>query len=216
VSYPAPQYLDPPAPVWPVVQEKRRTGVEALVAFGVAVLVAALGFPLGWLWSRVAPHAPAVMTPDGAAYATPNQEQLIADEGWYVFLTFLAGLVLATLAWVLLRRYRGVPVLLGLGVGGVVGGVLTYWTGHHIGLAHARELVRNAPVGMHFALPVNLRVQQLGLWHGWLPYARGDVLFLAITAVLLYALFAGFSPYPTLRPWRGGEFRGGELSSDYQ
>jgi hypothetical protein len=210
VTYPAPPYLDPPAPVWPVVQEKRRAGADALVALGVALVVAGLGFPLGWLWSTLAPHAVAVMTPDGAAYAAPNQEQLIGDEGWYVFLTFLAGLVLAVLTWVLLRRYRGVLVLLGLGVGGVVAGVLTYWTGHRIGLTHARELVQNAPVGMRFPLPVNLRVQQLGLWHGWLPYARGDVLFLAITAVLLYALFAGFSPYPTLRPARRGE-----VSSDW-
>ena len=90
-------------------------------------------------------------------------------------------------------------------------GVLTYWTGHHIGLSHARYLVNNAPVGTHFTLPVTLRVEQLGLWHGWLPYARGDVLFLAIAAVLVYALLAGFSAYPSLTTPRGGM----QFNSDY-
>jgi hypothetical protein len=103
-----------------------------------------------------------------------------------------------------------VPVLLALAAGGVVGGVLTYWTGHRIGLIRARELIRSAPVGDRFPLPVTLRVQQLGLWHGWLPYARGDVLFLGIAAALLYALLAGFSAYPTLRRPRLDQ-----VSSDY-
>jgi hypothetical protein len=190
--------------------EPKRTGREILFALAVAVVIAALGFPLGWLWSHLAPHSPAVMTVDGAAYATPNQEQIIGDEGWYVLLTAAAGLVLAVGVWVGLRRYRGVFVLLGLGVGSVAAGVLTYWTGHRIGLAHARDLIAHAPVGAHFSLPVTLRVQQLGLWHGWLPYARGDVLFLAMVAVLTYALLAGFSRYESLRPSRLPGF-----SSDY-
>jgi hypothetical protein len=200
---------EPLAYPWPVPARDRLTGWEVLVALGLAVLVAALGFPLGWLWSGVAPHAPALMTADGPVYEKPNQEQLIAAEGWYVLLTFLTGAALAILAWALLRRYRGVLVLLALGVGGVAGGVLAYWTGHRIGLAHARNLLAHAPVGTHFTLPVNLRVQHVGLWHGWLPYARGDVLFLAISVVLVYALLAGFSAYPSLRPPRG------DLSSDY-
>ena len=80
-------------------------------------------------------------------------------------------------------------------------------------IAVAQELepraYSNAPVGTHFQLPVNLRVQQVGLWHGWLPYARGDVLFLAIAAVLSYALLAGFSAYPSLRPPRKGQVSSG-------
>ncbi len=222
VTPPPPRYADLPAPPpspaspspavqpWPPAGRDRITFREVLAGLGLAVVVALLGFPLGWLWSAVAPHATAVMTGDGAAYARPNQEQLIGAEGWYVFLTTLAGLVLAVLAWLVLRRFRGMLVLLGLGAGGVVSGVLAYWTGHRIGLTHARELIRNAPVGAHFTLPVSLRVQQVGLWHGWLPYARGDVLFLAVMAVLVYALLAGFSPYQSLRPPRAEDF-----SSDY-
>src|SRR5262249_24442861 len=184
-------------------QGRRYTG-EALVALGVAGMVALLGFPLGMLWSAVAPHVPAVMTPDGPVYAQPDGEQPIGAEGTYVFLTAGAGLVLAVLAWVLLRRYRGLAVLLGLVLGGVGAGVLTWWYGHRIGR-------HSAPVGAHFDAAVNLRVRQVGLWHHWLPYARGDVLFLAIAAILMYVLLAGFSPYPGLRRPTEAEVRAAQI-----
>jgi hypothetical protein len=195
-------YGPAPVPAYPVAPAGRERAwvPEALVGLGLAVVVAALGFPLGWLWSKIAPHAPAVITPDGPAYAAPNQEQLIGDEGWYVFLAVGAGIVVAVLAWLLLRRYRGVGVVLGLAAGGTVAGVLTFWTGHHIGLARARDLVEHGPVGTRFLLPVNLRVEQLGLWHGWVPYVRGDLFCLAITAVIVYVLIIAFSAYPDLRP----------------
>jgi hypothetical protein len=163
-----------------------------LVALGVAVVVALLGFPLGALWSALAPHIPAIMTEDGPVYEHPDGEQPIGAEGTYVFLTLGTGLVVAILAWLLLRRYRGPGVLLGLGLGGVAAGVLTWWFGHGIGR-------RTAPLGAHFQAAVNLRVRQVGLWHHWLPYARGDVLYLALAAILMYVLLAGFSPYPSLR-----------------
>jgi hypothetical protein len=184
-------------------REPRQRLVEVLVALAAGVVVATLGFPLGLLWSALAPHAPALMTNDGAVYAEPEAEYLVGAEGWYVFLTVGAGVVVALLAWALLRRYRGVFVLLALGLGGVGAGVLAFWYGHRQGYAHAKDLVAHAAPGTHFSLPVNLRVGQFGLWHHWLPYARGDVLFLAIAAVLVYLLLAGFSPYPSLRRPRG-------------
>jgi hypothetical protein len=190
------------SPVTPPVQQGRLL-VEVLVALVAGAVVAALGFPLGLLWSVLAPHAPALMTTEGAVYAEPEAEYLVGAEGWYVFLTLGTGIVVAVLAWALLRRYRGVPVLLALGLGGVGAGVLAFWYGHKQGYAHAKDLVAHAAPGTHFSLPVNLRVGSFGLWHHWLPYARGDVLFLAIAAVLVYVLLAGFSPYPSLRRPRG-------------
>jgi len=163
-----------------------------VVALAVAVGVGLLGFPLGALWNLLAPHIPAVMTDEGPVYADPNGEQPIGVEGTYVFITLGTGIVLAILAWALLRRYRGVAVLLGLAVGGVGGGWLTWWYGHSLGRT-------SAPVGTRFPAPVNLRVKEIGLWHHWLPYVRGDLLFLAFAAILTYVLLAGFSPYPSLR-----------------
>jgi hypothetical protein len=172
---------------------------EGLSALGIAAWLTVLGFPLGWLWSAVAPWTPVQMTPDGGVLAQPEQEQMIADEGWYLLITVVAGLVIAALAWALLRRYRGAFMMVGLAVGGGFGGVLTWWFGHNLGLDHFRDLLQHAPNGANFGAPVNLRVQQVGLWHGWLPYARGDVLALAIAATALYLLLTGFSSYPSLR-----------------
>ncbi len=184
----------PPFPHEPLVQTR-----ELLFALGVAVVVALSGFPLGWLWSAIAPWTPVQMVPDGAVLSQPEQEQMIADEGWYLFLTVLAGVLVAGLVWALLRRYRGVPMVVGLALGGVVGGSLAAWFGHHIGYAHFRQLALHAPVGTNFLAPVNLRVKQVGWWHGFLPYARGDVLAMAIAALVVYLLLAAFSSYPSLR-----------------
>jgi hypothetical protein len=173
-----------------------------LVALGAAIAVAALGFPLGWLWSSVAPWTPVLKTTGRSVLAQPEQEQMIADEGWYVFLTLGAGVLVAVLAWVLLRRYRGVPMMIALALGAAGGGVLTWWFGHSIGLDHFRYLDRNAAVGTAFTVPVDLRVKQVGLWHGWLPYARGDVLLFALATTVIYVLLAGFSAYPSLRGTR--------------
>jgi hypothetical protein len=172
---------------------------EVLAALGVAAFLALAGFPLGWLWSAVAPHTPVQMISDGPVLSQPEQEQMIADEGWYLFLTVLAGVLVAALAWAFLRRYRGVPMVLGLAIGGVIGGAITAWFGHSIGYAHFRELATKAPVGTHFLAPVNLRVKQIGWWHHVVPYARGDVLAMAIAALVIYLLLAGFSAYPSLR-----------------
>jgi hypothetical protein len=184
----------PPFPHEPLVRVR-----ELIAALGVAVVLALAGFPLGWLWSAVAPRTPVQMIADGAVLSQPEQEQMIADEGWYVFLTVLAGVLVAALAWAFLRRYRGVPMVAGLALGGVVGGSIAAWFGHHIGYAHFRELVAHAPVGTSFLAPVSLRVKSVGWWHHVLPYARGDVLSMAIAALLVYLLLAAFSAYPSLR-----------------
>jgi hypothetical protein len=184
----------PPFPHEPLVRSR-----ELILALGVAVVVALSGFPLGWLWSAVAPKTPVQMVADGAVLSQPEQEQMIADEGWYLFLTVLAGVLAAGLVWALLRRYRGVPMVVGLALGGVVGGSLAAWFGHHIGYAHFRQLALHAPIGTNFLAPVNLRVKQVGFWHGFLPYARGDVLAMAIAAMVVYLLLAAFSSYPSLR-----------------
>ncbi len=186
-----------PAPPFP--RSEWAVGIrEIFAALGVALVLALAGFPLAWLWASVAPHVPVQMTSDGAILSQPEQEQMIAGEGTYVFITVGAGLLVAALAWALLRRYRGYPMALGLGVGGVVGGSITAWFGHQIGLAHFRDLLAHAPVGTNFLAPVNLRVAQLGWWHG-LPYARGDALTMAITALVVYLLLATFSAYASLR-----------------
>ncbi|OLB65123.1 MAG: hypothetical protein AUI10_08225 [Actinobacteria bacterium 13_2_20CM_2_72_6] len=206
---PYPEQTAPDAPAYPPAP--RRSWVpEALVGLGVAVLVAGMGLGLGLLWWKIAPHPTKFIPYDGPAiWARPMDEYVVADENIYLFIMIGTGLVLAVLAWVLLRPFRGPIMLLALAVGGVGAGVLAYVTGYRIGNEHARYLLFHSPPGTYVKMPVDLRAQQVGLWHGWLPFARGDVLTLAVTAVLIYLLLAGFSAYPSLRPPRKGQVSSG-------
>jgi hypothetical protein len=174
------------------LERRRRRWWMPLVGLGVAFVVLWLGVPLGMLWNALAPHIPAIQTDQGAIYADPEGEQPVGAEGTFVFLMLGAGIVLAILAWLLLRRVRGVEVLLGLALGAAIAGGVAARVGHALG--H-----RSAPVGAHFDAAVRLRAGYVAFWHGWLPYARGDVLFLALAAVLTYVVLAGFSAYPSLR-----------------
>jgi hypothetical protein len=198
----APGY--PPLPADPAGPPPPKVSLWAELGVGLAVLVGVglLGFPLGWLWQRIAPHTPAVREVDGAYLTAPEAEHRIADEGWYLVLTVGLGLVLAIAVWVLLRRFRGPLVALGLTLGALASGIITWKFGHRFGYADARAII-DAPTwtgSTNFTLPVDLRAAEIGLWHGVLPYAKGDVLAMAITVVLIYVLLAGFSPYPALRP----------------
>jgi len=198
----APGY--PPLPLDPAGPPPPRVSLWAELSVGLAVLVVVglLGFPLGWLWQRIAPHTPAVREVDGAYLTAPEAEHRIADEGWYLVLTVGLGLILAIAAWILLRRFRGPVVALGLTLGALACGIITWKFGHRFGYAEARAII-DAPTwtgSTNFTLPVDLRAAKIGLWRGILPYAKGDVLAMAITVVLVYILLAGFSPYPALRP----------------
>jgi hypothetical protein len=180
---------------------RRPLGAEFAVGGIVLLVVALLGLPLGWLWQLVAPHTPAVREPDGAYLTDAEGEHRIADEGWYLLLSVGLGVLLVIVAWTVLRRYRGPIMLLALTLGAVACGIITWKFGHHFGLAHARALI-NAPTWTgttNFVLPVDLRAAKIGLWQGWLPFAKGDVLAMPITVLLAYLLCVGFSPYPSLR-----------------
>lgn len=195
-GYP-PLPADPAGPV-----ERVSRWAEAGVGLAVLVVVGALGFPMGWLWQAIAPHTPAVREADGAYLTVPEAEHRIADEGWYLILMIALGLVVAVVAWIVLRRFRGPALIVGLTLGAVACGIVTWKFGHQFGYDHARRLIdaTNWTGGStDFVLPVDLRVAKIGLWHGWLPFARGDVLAMPITTLLLSLLLVGFSPYPALR-----------------
>lgn len=178
-----------------------------LVALAVAVVIAALGVPLGLLWSTVAPHLPVRMSADGPTLISPEPEQFIADEGWYVILGAAYGMLAAALAWALLRRYRGPVALVALVVGTTAAGIVAWKVGSGLGHAHYEYLKAHAPVGSVFGKPVALRVGTVPLL-GIGPGVPGDTLVAALVAAATYLLFTGFSVDPHLRPYR--EVSGGE------
>jgi hypothetical protein len=173
---------------------------SALVALGLAAVVAALGFPLGWLWSSISPWLPVQLSGGQAYYADPEGEQLAAQESWFMIITVAAGIILAVIVWFVLRRFRGAWTVLGLGIGSLVCGWLAWRFGHNIGRGHALDLIRHGKDGSIIKFPPNLRIKSgnnIAFWHH-IPYIGGDLVYMAVAAVAVYLLIAGFSASPSL------------------
>ena len=173
-----------------------RTGAVAGV---VAVVVAALGAPIGWLWAAIAPEVEMVKTQIGPYPIEPAPEGYVADDGWFVLLGASAGVLFGVLAWYLLRRHRGPLILVALVAGSIGGSVLAAWLGNRVGLADFRQLAAQAPLGARLFRPAQLRISDVGLWHGFLPRVRGVVLVQAFAAAAAYTTLAGFHAAPSLR-----------------
>lgn len=205
-STPAPDAAVPPA-VADSPRDVRWPGWRREVLVGLAVLVGAVasGPLLGLLWAAVGPRVQVRMTSQGPALVNPEPEQFIADEGWYLIITVAFAVIVTLVLWAVLQRYRGPVMLVALAAGFAGAGVLAWWVGSHLGLDHYHELLKHAPVGSRFAKPVGLRAQKVGLWSGWLPSARGDVLMAGVAATVTYVLLAGFASQPDLQRPRDGD-----------
>jgi hypothetical protein len=182
-------------------------GARLAAAAGLAVVVAALGFPLGWLWSSVAPWLPVEIMGGVGYYADPDGEQRAGAEGWFIVLSLGLGVVLAVATWFLLRRYRGSLTVAGLAVGTMVTGWLAYRFGHNIGRGHAYSVARHASDGTIVQFPPELRIKSPGdvaRWHGVVPYLGGDVLYVAVAAIFVYVLIAAMHTEPSLSIRRRG------------
>jgi hypothetical protein len=191
---PEPGPEPPPAP-----DQRRGLRAELLLTVGVAVVVAALGLPLGLLWRAVAPQVEFAVIDGGPVPVQQEPEGFVADDGTYILLTVGMGILVAIVVWLLLRRRRGPVLLVGLILGSIAGGVLTLWLGRHIGYAHYRDLVAHAPVGTHFRRPPDVRSARIGLWFGFLPKVQGAALLQAVAATTTYMMLASFHVEPDLR-----------------
>lgn len=190
--------IDQPELPEPSPPRRRSPGLEVLFGLVVAVVVAALGAPVGLLWSWVAPKVELVQTQYGPYPVDGEPEGYFADDGWFMIIGALAGVILAVVAWVVLRRYRGAVVLAGLVVGSAAGAALAAWLGNKIGYAHYLDLVERAPVGTHILRPVKVRAGEAGLLYGVVPWVRGALLIQAIVVAVVYTGLAGFHASPTL------------------
>jgi hypothetical protein len=185
----------------PVVEPPEPLGARIGAAAVLAAVLAGLGFPLGWLWSSVAPWLPVEIMGGVGYYADPDGEQRAGAEGWFIVLSLGLGVVLGVATWFALRRYRGSITLLGLAVGSVLTGWLAYRFGHNIGRGHAYALARHAKDGTIIQFPPELRIKSPGdvaRWHGFVPYIGGDVLYVAVAAVVIYVLITALHTSPTL------------------
>ncbi|MEV4731025.1 DUF2567 domain-containing protein [Saccharopolyspora sp. NPDC049426] len=114
--------LTPPSP-------KVVVKADLLPAISAISLIALLGLPMGWLWSRLAPPQESVLG-RGGTVSPLLVESYHEFDGIAIFtlLAFAAGLLTAAVLW-RIRGRRG-PVLL---IGGVLGSLVASWLGIQMG-----------------------------------------------------------------------------------
>jgi hypothetical protein len=162
----------------------RRTAVVAVSA-GIVVLV--LGGPLGLLWAWLAPSVPVIDTgANGIVVNDPSPEEYIAADGWFTVLGLAFGLLVAIVAWLVLRRDRGPFLLLGVVVGTLGAGYLVApWVGGLIGRSAYRHWQETATQGATYLAPPEV-------------HSVGPMLVPAFAAAIVLTLLAGWSNDPDL------------------
>ncbi|MFF2020409.1 hypothetical protein ACFVW2_01155 [Streptomyces sp. NPDC058171] len=153
----------------------------------ITVAVAAAGVLLGLLWLWLAPRVPLVSDADAVYLGDTEGEQAIGIDGTFTLLAIGFG-ALSALAVFLWRKRGGIPLVVALAVGSLLGGLLAWRLGVWLGptedvVAHAKEVGK----GVTFDAPLKLE-------------ALGTLLVWPVTALLLHlcltALFAPRDPDP--------------------
>jgi hypothetical protein len=180
---------DPPPPV----AAPRLVRRNLLTGLAAAVAVALFGAPLGLLWAAVAPGVPVTQTRNGPVLSEPQPEQFIAADGWFSALGLGFGVLAALAVWWGLRRGRGWVGLVAVALGAIGAALLAWWLGRQIGLSDYEQWRATAAVGQTSLRPPDLRAGMAGLFWGFLPVVRGDLLVPAFGAVVTYTLLAGWA-----------------------
>lgn len=159
---------------------------EGLIALGVALVIAALGVPVGLVWRAVSPQVELVRVGGSWYSVEESPEGYIADDGWFAVIGFGVGIAVALVVWFLLRKRRGPILLLAVTVGSLGGAALAAWLGQRIGLSAYHKEIASAISGTRL---------------GRLAEIRNDVVLLSQTlaAVATYTLLAAFHYSPTLQ-----------------
>lgn len=157
----------------------------------ITVAVALGGVLLGVLWWWLAPHVPLVgdvVNKRWIVYLADSEgEQAIGVDGTFTLLALAFGVVSA-LAVFLVRRRGGIPLVVALGVGGLLGSLLAWRLGVWLGpaqdvIAHAKKVGD----GVTFSAPLKLG-------------AKGALLAWSLAALVVHlgltALFGPRDPEP--------------------
>jgi hypothetical protein len=172
---------------------------QSAMALVVAVAIGALGFAVGLLWLAISPRVPIIKVEGGYQYAIPEPEQAVASDGWFLIIGVALGIVLGLVSWFLLRRYRGVGMLVAITVGSLLGAWAAWWLGHHMAIVDFNHLAAAAPVGTHLQAPIELAITNMDPHRWWFPGLTGVVVGQALAAAVVYTALAGFSGFETLR-----------------
>ncbi|MFE6225701.1 MULTISPECIES: hypothetical protein [unclassified Streptomyces] len=130
------------------------TRAEVVQGLVVTAASAVAGAVLGVLWLWLAPSVLLISDGKGVYLRNSEGEAAIGADGTFVLLALAFGAV-AGLVVFLARREGGVPLVLGLAAGGLLGSLLAWWLGTKLGptadvVAHAKavgpEVVFDAPL----------------------------------------------------------------------
>lgn len=132
----APEGVDAFVPLLAPPKPKVVVKADLLPAISAVSLIALLGVPLGWVWSRLAPPQGKLLGPGGSVEPLMAESYHAFDAiAIFALLAFAAGLLTSAVLW-RMRRRRG-PVLL---LGGVLGSLVASWLGISMGASFAAGL----------------------------------------------------------------------------
>ncbi|MGW1891985.1 AAA family ATPase [Streptomyces sp. NPDC002004] len=183
----------PPATgaVPPASYEEDGPGMRTELREGTVITVATAvgGALLGLLWLWLAPRVPLIADASAVYLKDTEGEQAIGVDGTFTVLAIGFGVVSGALVF-LLRRRGGVPLVVGLALGGLLGSLLAWrlgvWLGptHNV-VAHAKQVGK----GVTFDAPLELG-------------AKGALLAWPVAAMAVHlgltALFGPRDPEPEL------------------
>ncbi|MFD9094078.1 AAA family ATPase [Streptomyces collinus] len=185
----------------PYEQDGPGMKTEVREAVLITLAVALSGVLLGLLWWWLAPHVPLVgdqVDKSWVVYLKDTEgEQAIGVDGTFTLLSLAFGAVSAVGVF-LLRRRGGVPLVVALGLGGLLGAVLAWRLGVWLGptsdvIAHARAVGK----GVTFSAPLKLG-------------AKGALLAWPLAGLLVHlGLTALFGPRDPEVPYAGEAPRSG-------
>ncbi|MEU3398326.1 DUF2567 domain-containing protein [Streptomyces filamentosus] len=181
----------PPPPSHPGPAGDPITAAEVVQGLVVTAASAVAGALLGVLWVWLAPAVQLISDGEGVYLRDSEGEAAIGADGTFVLLALAFGAV-AGLVVFLVRRKGGVPLVVGLALGGVLGSLLAWWLGVRLGptadvVAHAKAVGPNVV----FDAPLKLRMGAAAML-AW-PLAA------TVLHLLLTAAFGPRDPEPG--PW---------------
>ncbi|MGW0707728.1 DUF2567 domain-containing protein [Streptomyces sp. NPDC002643] len=150
---------------------------EAAVLMVVMALVG--GVALGLLWWWLAPHVPLVSDGSAVYLKDTEGEQAVGVDGTFVLLALGIG-ALSGLVLFLVRRHGGVPLVVALTLGGLLGAALAWRLGVWLGPeADVAARAKEVGAGVTFSAPLKLGAK--GALLAW-PLA-GVLVHLGLTAL---------------------------------
>ncbi|MEU3478681.1 DUF2567 domain-containing protein [Streptomyces sp. NPDC033754] len=156
------------------------TAAEVVRGGVVALVSAVTGALLGLLWLWLAPRVLLISDGKGVFLRDSEGESAIGADGKFVLLALAFGAV-AGLVVFLWRREGGVPLVLGLALGGILGSLLAWGVGTYFGperdvVAHAKAVGPN--ITFEAPLELNMAAAAMLAW----PLAA-MIVHLALTAL---------------------------------